>query len=1255
MSIVTAWSPFFQSRMRMRGRAYHLAGRVKRVAPETGELVRAQVQGRQLYTVTIRQEGRAALAECTCPTFNDGAYCKHIWATLLDIQHAEVPGPGASTDQLQPLRVRAPRARKRDESETAVRSSAGGSEPEWMGRLSLLRPPTIDAESRSAELLPPQREVCYVVLPGASTRHGGLVVELRQRTPTLTGWSKPKALRITGDTIASLTDATDRELCSLILGASYVDDYSLTEQVRDRSGSTFRLPPSARRAMLARMVATGRCYIDIDEENGPGKEAPLRYEDEATHGLWVLWMVGDEVADELVVRVELRRGHERLAIDEPQLVFGGPEGMVFWGGRAAPFDDRGAARWVSQFRGERKSSGFFGTANASGGLRIAKADVQRFLDRLYMLPALPEIDLPEHLTRHELQVKPAPQLELYSPDSRVAADFLPTVGVSGGSATLKNQLVARVWFDYAGQRVDPMQAGRFVTVGESGAATAEAAPAEVAEAEVAVGALAAGGEADAEAGVGDGDGEGSGDGASGGDNGLGYDPALLLDDDEDELAAADLEATEEDQALASGARLIRRDHRAERDAYLTLSSLGFRQASASSAAALLLHSKQMPRAVFELASRGWVVTADQRVLRRPGSPTLSVASGIDWFELRGTITFERADGQKQDVGLPEILAAARNGEAMITLGDGSLGLLPEQWLEEHGLLAALGKAQGDHLRFKSSQAALLDGLLRDTDDIVMDEPFRQFRERLHQFKGMTSLDPAPEFQGTLRPYQREGLGWLSFLRFFGVGGILADDMGLGKTIQVLAMIQSRKREREAGVHGTGPEAHAPVLIVAPKSLIFNWLDEAQKFTPDLRAVAYSGADRDALRDDFGRIDVIVTSYGLLRRDIEQLREHTFDYVVLDEAQAIKNPNSQAAKAARLLQSRHRIALTGTPVENHLGDLWSIFEFLNPGMLGTSTRFGELVRSTPTTPVSGSVNGATLVGESESVNGDALPATPTLSPEAAMLRLAGALRPFILRRTKKQVLSELPEKTEQTIVCEMEPAQRQVYDDLRKYYRGHLLTQADAAAPSGGMVAGQPAFMVLEALLRLRQAACHPGLIDDKRADEPSAKLETLLDMLGDVVEEGGKALIFSQFTSMLALVRKRLDAQGVKHCYLDGQTRDRKRVVEQFQGDPTIPVFLISLKAGGFGLNLTAAEYVFILDPWWNPAVEQQAIDRTHRIGQTRRVFAYRMICEDTVEQRILDLQARKRKLADAIVDSDPSGGDLLRNLTRDDLEQLLS
>jgi SNF2 family DNA or RNA helicase len=438
-----------------------------------------------------------------------------------------------------------------------------------------------------------------------------------------------------------------------------------------------------------------------------------------------------------------------------------------------------------------------------------------------------------------------------------------------------------------------------------------------------------------------------------------------------------------------------------------------------------------------------------------------------------------------------------------------------------------------------------------------------------------------------------------------LGGCLADDMGLGKTIQVLALLMDRRKNQS--------EKH-PSLIVVPKSLLFNWHQECTRFTPQLSVLEYTGMDREALRAQFEANDVVLTTYGTLRRDIMHLKDTRFDYVVLDEAQTIKNSGSQVAKASRLLQANNRVALSGTPIENHLGDLWSIFEFLNPGMLGRSSIFKS------------------YANDSEDVS------TRNL--------LSSALRPFILRRTKKEVASELPDKLEQTIYCDMGADQQRLYNELRDHYRSSLL----------GMVQkqglGKSKMHVLEALLRLRQAACHPFLLDKGTAGDGSAKTDVLVPHLQELLAEDHKALVFSQFTSMLAIVRHQLDREGITYEYLDGQTRNREECVERFQNDPDCPVFLISLKAGGLGLNLTAADYVFLLDPWWNPAVEAQAIDRAHRVGQTRHVFAYRLICRGTVEEKIAELQNQKRDLADAILEAN---NNLIKDLSTEDLEMLLS
>ncbi|HVN04606.1 MAG TPA: DEAD/DEAH box helicase [Bryobacteraceae bacterium] len=613
-----------------------------------------------------------------------------------------------------------------------------------------------------------------------------------------------------------------------------------------------------------------------------------------------------------------------------------------------------------------------------------------------------------------------------------------------------------------------------------------------------------------------------------------------------------------------------------------------------------LASKKLPAVAHACLEAGWHVEAEGKMFRRPGAMRVGVASGVDWFELHGEVDYGGAAAK-----LPALLAAVRRGETMVRLDDGTYGLLPEEWLNRFGAIAGMGSPEPDHLRFRRNQAGLLDALLATQPEASCDETFTRIREELCSFAGIAAAGQPAGFEGHLRDYQREGVGWMDFLRRFGFGGCLADDMGVGKTAQVLALLEARRAL---------PEVSAPSLVVVPKSLVFNWRQEAARFTPGLRVLDHTGTARNV--NGFAAYDMILTTYGTLRRDAAEFQNIEFDYVVLDEAQAIKNPGTESAKAARLLHGKNRLALSGTPVENHLGELWSIFEFLNPGMLGAASVF-KLAGNAGRNP----------------------------SEETRRL-LAHALRPFILRRTKEQVARELPPKSEQTLFCEMEPAQRKLYDELRMHYRDSLLRKVavDGLAKSK--------IQVLEALLRLRQAACHPGLIDPKRRCDASAKLDVLTGRLDEVAAEGHKALVFSQFTSLLALVRDRLDESGMVYEYLDGATRDRQQRVERFQNDPECRLFLISLKAGGLGLNLTAAEYVFLLDPWWNPAVEAQAVDRAHRIGQTNQVFAYRLIARDTVEEKILELQSTKRDLAAAIINQDNS---LIRDLKREDLELLLS
>ncbi len=653
-------------------------------------------------------------------------------------------------------------------------------------------------------------------------------------------------------------------------------------------------------------------------------------------------------------------------------------------------------------------------------------------------------------------------------------------------------------------------------------------------------------------------------------------------------------------------RVVQRDDTAEQAAFAQLHELGIQPAVGKSRDRfdVKVSQKVFSEAIESLLDLGWLVEADGSRIRSAGNVSFSIATNIDWFELSGDIDFDGAT-----VALPQLLAAVRNDEKMIRLGDGTQGMLPREWLDRFAPLAKLSHGQdGEAVRYLPSQAVLLDTLLAAESQVDVDFNFSRLRDRLEAFDHIAPIQESSDFRGELRAYQREGLGWLKFLEDFHFGGCLADDMGLGKTVQVLASLQARSQNIAKG-------DHRPSLIVVPRSVVYNWQEEAARFTPQLRVTIYSGSQRQRLLETLDHQDLIVTTYGVLRRDILRLKNIEFDYVILDEAQAIKNPGSQAAKASRLVRARHRLALTGTPVENHLGELWSLFEFLNPGMLGRLPAFKGLA-------------GNRTLGD------------------ATLASVARALKPFILRRTKEAVLDDLPEKTEQTLYCELGTSQRRLYKELRNHYRAAL----DRRIEEQGLKRSK--IQVLEALLRLRQAACHPALIDPTRSDQASAKLEVLIEQLDEVVSGGHKALVFSQFTSLLALVKRQLTEHSITYEYLDGKTRDRKARVDRFQTDPACPVFLISLKAGGLGLNLTAADYVFILDPWWNPAVEAQAVDRAHRIGQNRPVFAYRLIASDTVEEKILELQQTKRELADAILNA---SGSMIRDLSAEDLQLLLS
>ena len=607
------------------------------------------------------------------------------------------------------------------------------------------------------------------------------------------------------------------------------------------------------------------------------------------------------------------------------------------------------------------------------------------------------------------------------------------------------------------------------------------------------------------------------------------------------------------------------------------------------------------------------------------TPTMRVhiASGIDWFDLKTFIEYG-----DQQVSLHDARKALKRGENYIKLADGSIGQIPAEWLEKYKHLWGLAEETDEGFRLSDIHLPLLDSLLEEDATLQPPPDLIQRREHLRHFERIQPHPLPTGFTGELRPYQQHGFDWLHFLREYKFGGILADDMGLGKTVQVLTYLQSLQEqaqvkkeavtEQSAALSGKSiSKGRSAALLIVPKSLIANWQRESEKFTPTLRFLEYMGNYRNKDTSAFNDFDVILTTYGTMLRDIELLRTYNFDHIILDESQAIKNPLAKSAKAARLLKGDHRIVMTGTPVENNTFELWSQFAFLNPGLLGSMDYFKREFAN----PIESG-------GDEES---------------AALLRKL--VYPFILRRTKEQVAPELPPRTERVVYTDMIPAQKKLYAQTRERYRAELLGLIESEGIQDAR------FKILEGLLRLRQIAIHPALVDKKYKGE-APKFEVLLETLETLQAENHKALIFSQFVETLKLVKKELDARKMKYVYLDGQTSNRQARVDQFQNDPAYRFFLISLKAGGVGLNLTAADYVTHLDPWWNPAVEMQASDRTHRIGQDKPVFIYKIIARDTVEEKILQLQEKKRALVKNII---PTEASFFKSLTNDDVEKLFS
>ncbi len=580
---------------------------------------------------------------------------------------------------------------------------------------------------------------------------------------------------------------------------------------------------------------------------------------------------------------------------------------------------------------------------------------------------------------------------------------------------------------------------------------------------------------------------------------------------------------------------------------------------------------------------------------------IKVNESIDWFDIHAVVRFGDFE-----ISFNELRKLINKKNKEIKLPNGEIAVIPEAWLTDYAELFAFIEeyGQGQSLKLRKHHLSLVEDLRNGRlAQVTMDRKL----QKLQGFDEIEDYDIPEGFKGQLRPYQKAGYNWMRFLAEYSFGGCLADDMGLGKTVQTLALLQSQKSE---GAIQTS-------LLIMPTSLIYNWQIEASKFTPKLKVLIYAGTQRDKNPEKFANYDLVITSYGITRIDIDILKSFYFNYVILDESQAIKNPDSLIAKSVGKLKSRHRLILTGTPLENSTMDLWSQLSFVNPGLLGAEKYFKNEFQ---------------------------LPIEKKQDVEKTR-KLNVIIKPFILRRHKSQVAKDLPEKIESVKFSEMSPEQAEKYEEVKSFYRNKILDTIE----SSGIKKSQ--LLLLQGLTKLRQIANHPKMVEEDFEGD-SGKLEDIRYMIESALSEGHKILIFSQFVKHLTIVRKYFDDKGLQYSYLDGTTKDRQGQVDAFQNNKDIKLFLISLRAGGLGLNLTEADYVFLLDPWWNPAIEEQAVDRAHRIGQKKTVFTYKFIARDTVEEKILALQKNKLKLASDLISTEES---FIKKLTTEDISELLA
>ncbi len=580
--------------------------------------------------------------------------------------------------------------------------------------------------------------------------------------------------------------------------------------------------------------------------------------------------------------------------------------------------------------------------------------------------------------------------------------------------------------------------------------------------------------------------------------------------------------------------------------------------------------------------------------------SLEIREGNDWFDIYAIVYF----GSYQ-IPFIELKQHILNRRREFVLPSGEIAVIPEKWFSQYGNLLYFSN-HTDKLQLKKHHIGLINELATsDYAEITMSRKLQQ----LQNFEKFEEIPLPQHFNGELRSYQKAGYDWFHFLKKYHFGGCLADDMGLGKTIQTLALLQKTKEDQTTFGKATS-------LIIMPTSLVHNWINEAKKFAPEIQILVHTGSFRQRDISIFINYDLVITTYGITRIDVLLLKDFFFEYIILDESQNIKNASSKSFQAVTELKSRYKLILSGTPVENSVNDLWTQMSFINPGLLGNQAYFQ---------------------------NNFVVPIEKKKDEDKAH-RLQVLIKPFILRRTKEQVATELPSKTENLFYSEMSEEQADEYEKVKSEYRNELLKSIEEGTFA------QAKLHVLQGLIKLRQIANHPRLINQSY-EGSSGKFDDVWEMLINALEGGHKVLVFSQFVRQLTIFRNKLDKHEIPYAYLDGKTKNREEMIGKFQENDGLRVFLISIKAGGVGLNLTEADYVFILDPWWNPAVEQQAIDRTHRIGQTKKVIIYKFITKNTIEEKILLLQQQKMNVAKAFITTE---GNFIKSLTSEDIKDLL-